>query len=160
MSKRIGLRTIPSIGAKVPCPSGEQFVNGGFETGDFTGWTHTGGWKIFPYDYHTGLYSAMTSADGVLEQDFSSPIPVACFKTFEVWVAGTYYAPCVLQCGSMYIDILYSDLTYTRIDWTAPSGAWTLINLLSYVEAGKKVTGVRFTWVRYNVLVDDASAVC
>jgi hypothetical protein len=26
-----------SIGGKVPCPSGEQIVNGGFETGDFTG---------------------------------------------------------------------------------------------------------------------------
>lgn len=107
LSRRIGLRTIPSIGAK-GCPSGEQVVNGGFETGDFTGWTKTGNanrWEVgtvgtdfglvvgacsSPVTPEEGSYMAFfhsISTDpmppktitGTLQQLFATPIPVACF---------------------------------------------------------------------------------
>jgi len=151
---------VQCIGAELVCPTGEQLVNGGFETGDFTGWTATGGWQVVSFDKHSGTYSAYTNSDGVLEQDFSEPIHVECFTVFEVYVAGTFGGGCPPLRGRMYIDILYSDLTYTRIDWQNPSGGWHLINLLDYVETGKKVKGIRFSWVANDVLVDDYSAVC
>jgi hypothetical protein len=55
-------------------------VNGGFETGDFTGWTRTGTTSISTSS-HTGTYAAMvgstspTNGDSTIAQTFTAPSP-------------------------------------------------------------------------------------
>jgi len=164
LSRRVGLRTMPSTGAKkaVACPSGEQIVNGGFETGDFTGWTSTGDWSMLTFKPHSGSYCAYTNTSPPLEQDFAIPIAGKCFKTFEAWVKADYQpGPCPPPLsGELYIDILYTDGTYTRVDYVSSGLVWVLINLLTVLETSKTVKGIRFTEVAYGVVVDDCSAVC
>ena len=145
------------------CPSGEQIINGGFETSDFTGWSAASNWHI---DFWSGGHSGSCFAysdygSGTLEQDFENPIPGECFTTFEVWGKGTYQGGCGQdEFGEMYIDILYTDDTYTRIDWTVLSAGWSLINLKASLVTSKTVKGIRFIRVAYYVGVDDCSAVC
>jgi hypothetical protein len=141
-----------SIGAKKPCPSGEQIVNGGFETGDLTGWTATGNitvvGNLFPQEgtYWAGIYDASLGLTGSLEQDFANTIPYECFgptSVFKLYVAaGLQISPPV--GGRVTIRIRYTDDTETIIEWerTAGNPGWNEIDLKSYIELGKTVKGL------------------
>src|SRR5207244_7996781 len=66
-----------SIGSSAPPPTG-GIVNGGFETGNFTGWTRSGSTAITTVS-HAGTYAALvgstapTSGDSSLVQTFTVP---------------------------------------------------------------------------------------
>lgn len=158
-SRRVGLRTIPSIGGKVPCPSGEQITNGGFETGDFTGWTavanHYGTGKLPTIETtilgevpHSGSYMAYFGDGGdwleaYIEQTLS--ILVECVQKFSVWKNGS--RPVSPPAGSISrFSIFYSDATTTTVthETTAPyHSEWEEIDLLPYLEAAKTIIKIR-----------------
>jgi len=165
LSRRIGLRTIGSIGGKVPCPTAgeEQFTNRGFEEGvDLPGWTQSAGWMA-DTGYVTappteGVYHACYPAVGyeptpgvpdTLEQLFATPIPVACFKATSLFSVDTAKAnnPWTLEDPLTWqVEVLYTDDTSTILDLLADADrTYVTHNLKDILTSGKKVKGVRVT---------------
>jgi len=133
-----------SMGKVSPCPEGEQITNGEFGTGDFTGWTNEEAAWIIGSNGYVGSYYATTESIGKsLEQSFATPILSSCFSEFSVAVKNDYVSPgCVTPeyRGILDIEIVYSDDTSTLIeDISYDDNDWHLIDLLSVLEAGKKV---------------------
>jgi hypothetical protein len=151
----------------VPCPEGEQIVNGGFETGDFTGWTNTG-WTINERYAgcndpaanigcpHTGQYSAYSySMAGLLRQDFATLIPVRCITSFGLWVETRHETTLII----VTIGYTEGDPTIVYLD-TAPN--WTYLDLLGYCEAGKTISYIEIWYQNsyYMGNIDDVSLIC
>jgi hypothetical protein len=150
------------------CISGEQVTNGGFETGDFTGWINSN-WSIHvravgcddPYGNvgcpHTGDYSAISySSLGVLHQDFVTPIPVRCIQSFGFWIqakGGDEGKP-------FTVTLAYTQGSPTIINLTADA-IWAYIDLLGSCEAGKSVVSIEITYQNssYVCNLDDVSLI-
>jgi len=160
---------VQSIGKPpLACPSGEQITNGGFETGDFTGWTATGDWVVSWEWAHSGLYGAMIltyyeTVSGTLRQNFATSIPVACFtatSAFEIWAIAL--SGCIPSITVQKIEIIYTDDSVTEIDLSGLSpGIWTRIDLKSVLQSGKTVKAIQIVVDAYDagLAVDDCSLV-
>lgn len=111
-------------------PEEERMVNGGLETGDFTGYTVAED-KIVTWVVHTGSYAArLYAVDGnYLRQTFDTPIPVANVKSLTFWGCTWYqYYPFV------NVMIGYTDGTKTVISVGATCvGGWEQWDLTSYL---------------------------
>jgi hypothetical protein len=149
---------MPSTGAKKPCPSGEQIVNGGFETGDTSGWTvlvssglvvqqwgeH---WGYQPYEGNYYYGTTFYGDYGTIEQTLLTPVPTSCFgasSVFNVHVLGTYDS-CQNVGGNVTVSINYSDGTKTDVYWEAEygnEGTWVELDLKPYLATGKTVTKI------------------
>jgi hypothetical protein len=161
MSRRIGLRTMPSIAAKRACPGAgvEQFVNDHFQTGDFTGYTQTNCFidngscsgsygSISPFQ---GSYDASCQAGGypetsTIQQMLSKPVDLACLTPMGIFrvVYADMGSPC--EPSTFVARILYSDGTYTDVILpTVPDNYWHSFNLIPYVAIGKKIQGLLVT---------------
>jgi hypothetical protein len=158
-----------SIGAKIPCPSGEQIVNGGFEKGDFTGWTYGttdgGSLPTITSDYsHSGTYSCWLYYDycrliaGWIRQDLVTSINVDCVKNFKLYIG--YYA----GTRKVKVTLIYTDGTEQNIEVTLAGdvevGYWDEVDLLSYLLTGKTVQAIKISnqvTGGSDILVDDVS---
>jgi len=135
---------------KPPCPSGEQIINGGFETGDFTGWVCTDGW-VTTDNPHSGVYCAEIWPSGSRElyQVLTSPIPVYCIASFDFWYR---------NAASTYFKVVYSDGTST--DWVPLPDVtdWTHYDILPHLDSSKMVSEIHFLngWVQ-PLYIDDVS---
>jgi hypothetical protein len=167
MSKRVGLRHVQSIGAKVRaaavCPEGEQFTNGSFGTGDWTGWTRNptdpNHWTLLGGGLPAALFQALLTdpigpihcprATGTLEQDFANVIPTSCFVAAAVFHVETYWTTDICNPVSpalWQVEVLYTDGTSTILDLTGdPVSTWVTHDLKAILQAGKTVKGIRFT---------------
>jgi len=174
LSKRVGLRHMQSIGAKKPlvCPSGEQIVNGGFETGNFTGWardpTDPDHWQVLTADARGGAppegsylaqFKALETdpvgprgcprATGTLQQDFANSIPYGCFVATSIFQVKTKWDTdrCHPVSPAVWkVEVLYTDGTSTSLDLSGDArGTWVTHNLKPILEAGKTVKGIKFT---------------
>jgi hypothetical protein len=163
-----------SISGKPPlvCPSGEQIVNGGFETGDFTGWTASNRWFASSSEWGdlvsppAGSYmacchsiegdppGASETITGTLEQIFATPIPVACFGLTSVFSIKTNWT--ALGCPprippTWQVEVEYTDGTSTVVDLSGdPVQTWTTHDLKAVLASGKTVKGIKFTAVIYG----------
>jgi hypothetical protein len=154
-------------------PTGEQFTNGEFETGDLTGWivegTHADGtptWEVRadaecqPDGLGLRAWLAAKGTDppgpigcpritGALRQELASPIPVECFTDSSVFKVQTKWGTDL--CNPVppevwQLEVLYTDGTSTVVDLTGdPQGVWVSHELKPVLVAGKKVKGVKFT---------------
>lgn len=134
--------------------SGEQITNGGFETGDFTGWTVTKGsnmiavqkkddyWSFI--DAYEGTYycGSKTNGDyGTIEQVLAEEVPVESVSKFEIHVLGGYdYSP--PSGGKVTVEIVYTDDTTTSVSWEATNenkNTWQTLDLKTYLESGKTI---------------------
>ena len=158
---------MPSIGAKgLVCPSGEQITNGGFETGDFTGWTYdpsnTGIWG----EAHSGSYAAWIRYDSCasigywIKQAFATPIPVECVKSFSLWITGW----CSGYNAIARVHVNYDDGTETVKDFSV---GWYYVvdfiqcsSLKTVLVAGKKIVSILIEADTCDISVDDVSLVC
>jgi len=150
LSRRVGLRRMQSIGGKgLVCPSGEQITNGGFETGDFTGWTQSG-FSIVSWGAHSGTYRAWveTLNTPYLSQDLANPVPQACLTVSSVvslWYKGSY-DECAELGTIVRARIVYTDDPETVVEHEttlAEHGIWVEIDLKPYVQSGKTVKRLR-----------------
>jgi len=134
----------------------EKVINGGFETDDFTGWTEGHGtwWgEIGNYipPYHDAGNCVMNIyQDQWVENTLPIAVPVANIHKFFVWLMSFNSTG-----ANIGIRITYSDDTYTQ--WTFFTGTnvdWHYIDLLSYCEAGKSVSKIKFTGLGGTLNVD------
>ena len=135
------------------CPSGEQNTNGGFETGDLTGWT-VGNQKAFPEGAHIysngageGTYyciiHATISPFTYTEQDFANEVPASCIKETSIF---QILIRCSLAGGKLWIYLVYTDASETEVIYTTTQDLiWETLNLKPYIEAEKTLKGIRLT---------------
>jgi len=162
LSKRIGLRHMQSIGGKgLVCPSGEQIVNGGFETGDFTGWTLEidGTYcSVSSTIKHSGAYSAYIKYNpclhigGAIKQTFSTAIQGACIESFTLWIYRW-------SADEITIEVGYSDGTVETWTEKPVSEVWTEVNLKAHLDLTKKVSYIQIHATGGTYYVDDISLV-
>lgn len=82
----------------------EQIVNGGFETGDWTGWTHTSSASISSSDPHSGTYCVHLEASGeYISQTLSTPILGSLVQSFGFYAKSAY--------NNFDVILNFSDLT-------------------------------------------------
>jgi hypothetical protein len=131
-----------------------QFItNGGFETGDFTGWSFpplAGYRQVVSTQSHSGTYSMMLHDDQTTgapqTQVIATPPDVGSIKQF-----GFYY-----KGGAGVVSILFSDGSHSNVSWSAVSN-WTYFNLLSWLQ-DSMLTHITFEAnIGSYVYIDDVS---
>ena len=149
------------------CVSGEHVTNGGFETGDWTGWTHSSGTSGIGSSYpHTGTYHARLWSNylggddweyGWMKQEFSEPIPTKCIIAFEFWAR-------IDQADSnIKITIHYNDGAETIIEDSVTSLSYTKFNYLNNLASNKMIKWIKIEYTGglsgSNVDFDDVSII-
>lgn len=146
------------------CPTGEQIVNGGFESA-FTGWVKTGSLEVVDYDKHGGVYSVRNPTgepEATLTQTLATPMPGSCVTDMHLWMMASYSASPPAG-GKIKVSIEYTDDTHDEAtkEITSPeTDTWVLFDLLSYVNATKTIESIVITFYLCNfssVWVDDVS---
>lgn len=134
---------------------GEKIVNGGFETGDDTGWDNENGYVVNT-DKHSGTYCLdMSLTNALLGQaaDFSPTITKSSIETFGFWYRGINGKE--FRCYLYYTDAIYSAHFETCVD-----NSWHYMDLLPYVTNGKSLKNFKILSVgSFFFLVDDFSLI-
>jgi len=142
----------------IPPECYQRFVNGGFETGDFTGW------ELYPssaYGQQVCALCARSAAAGCLlptlggglKQTFSPKPYGGNIEKFEFWFRSRYGNGVTLN-----IRVYYTDGQYTF--WAPYSGettAWRNVNLLGKLDKTKHVDYIVVWFAAY---VGDDDDVC
>jgi hypothetical protein len=133
----------------------EKIVNGGFETGDLTGWT-AGGAEVSTEEAHSGTYSCWLGmgCNASIEQILASPVFVNEIYSFGLWI----YPKTDGTVPAIYIE--YSGGGSTQYIPDCPENTWTYVDLVPYLEAGRAVSGIEIqmlTDVDWDTFVDDIS---
>ena len=133
-----------TVALTVTAPVGGGIVNGGFETGDLTGWTRTGTTSVVSSPVHSGAWAgrggstAATVGDSSLSQTFAVPAgggtlsfwyQVACHDTVSYdWATAT------LRDNATATTAALLPRTCTN------SGAWVQVSASLAAQAGHSVT--------------------
>jgi hypothetical protein len=124
----------------------EALVNGGFESGDLTGWSvdlsEGGSVAVVTMNPHSGQYCACITGLGILTQTFHG-IPTSSIRSITVWerTDDSNYLQTVELFYSDGVDELYGEIT----------NSWSLFDLTSQLEKGKVLVGIFLGgWTRLN----------
>ena len=135
----------------------EHIVNGGFETGDLTGWfvvvaqsdpfvqnitKRTGNYAL---ELQSGYY-------GCVAQSFSTLIPTNDVSSFGFWYKG------VFTSGDLHTIVSYSDSSTTEIIKYQVSD-WTYFDIKPYLNPNKLISriDIQTETTSGNIYVDDVS---
>ncbi|MEM3875276.1 MAG: hypothetical protein QXU45_09130 [Candidatus Bathyarchaeia archaeon] len=125
-------------------------VNGGFETGDFTGWTLAAA-SISDVYHHTGNYSCFLYGASYIQQNFSRPVRRGILVVWAYGPSASRYKPIYLVCEDIIVagDSLYASSS----DWynnTITVEAYVDENLIEH-----PIVGIRFEGDSNNPYVID-----
>ncbi len=118
------------------------FVNPGFETGTFYGWTRTGMAVRGPG--HTGTAAAVQNVSGcipvafTLQENFAALVPGRMITSFQFWYMGGDPNNGV----NPIVQVLYSDGTNSQTSLISP-GTWTMVKV--NVDTTKNVVGIEIS---------------
>lgn len=127
-------------------------TNGGFETGDFTGWICTDG-TVTGSNPHSGSWCAQVYPSGsrLLKQILATPIAVDDMSAFTFWFKDS---------DSCAFKIIYSDATDTGWLDITDQASWTERDVLSELTSGKTVTEIHIlNGYSQPLHIDDASLI-
>lgn len=136
----------------------EQIVNGGFETGDFTGWTITeGSPEVTSQEAYSGVYSACLPRDenvtSRIKQILSGyPVAQITSLTFAAKIenesGGSFTVKFYYSDGSTYED---TELVADNL-WNAP------FDVTEFLDPEKTLSGIEFYMAEPGTLyIDDVS---
>lgn len=149
--------------------SGEQIINGGFETNggyasqNITGWVIVGDWcavdQAHSYTVHSGSFCCMGGNNPIttnsLKQTLGTPVPVSAIKTFGFWLSYFPQYPDSVKAIIHYTDASTNEATFIC------TGSYAYCDLMSYLTAGKSVSAIEFQDLGTNgwgeVQIDDAT---
>lgn len=139
LSRRVGLKTIPSIGGKKPRPTEEKVTNRGFETGDTTGWPYLYGTvTVIAFDKYSGNYACRMQYSfpffGGIRQDININASEAVSSGFWAKNLGAFDA----MAG------YYTDVGVGYYGILIPTGTieWTWFDLISAIDTIELLGGV------------------
>jgi len=155
VSKKVGLvhvRSAAVVTAKCPPAGVQQFVNDHFQTGDFTGYTQSnmvidnGSCGMSPFIGSYDAEQAGSYKSVSLQQNLANPVSAICLTVGSVFQITTADLGAICQQGTQNARILYSDGSYTDVALN-PNGinTWVTYDLLPFVQAGKKISGLKWT---------------
>jgi hypothetical protein len=122
-----------AVGAS--CTFGSAIVNGGFETGDFTGWTQSG-WFIDTTNPNSGVYDASTGCSGASCTTVGDPNSAYVYQDVATTIGTTYDLSFFYDSGQ---DPTFgSELLVLWGDPTAPSLS-TVVDLVDVDTSGAYV---------------------
>lgn len=139
----------------------EQIVNGGFETGDFTGWTvgnddefDNNPPTISTAQKHSGTYSTKFEYNSAswVKRTFGTPIPVNTVSSLGYWVY------CATACLYPTTIISYSDDFSTIVGGSGdfPINTWVYVDLMPSLKAGRHITSIEISQLYwYDTWIDD-----
>jgi len=146
---------------EVSATSNEFIVNGGFETGDDTGWT--GRYYDVTSEFaHSGLYSLQIwSSDGGVWQDLTKPISSACIKNFGFWHR---------KISDYGVSLIYAVINYDSpepiiCDAVESTVDWQYYDIMPYIPANTQIESIMIWTAKVwgegweEVCVDDVSLV-
>ena len=103
-----------------PSEAVERIVNGGFETGDGTGWVLTGA-TITSAEKHSGTYSCtFVQNNGILQytcEGASGRFLGSQIKTWKLWAKGTIGKTLTIRLHVDSFDLLEGTYTFTTSNW-------------------------------------------
>jgi hypothetical protein len=148
----------PDLEPEEPEEPTEQIINGGFETGDGTGWSNTA--ENFtpefvndPVEAYEGSYYARLPYGAGIRQDLGIVMGA---DNIQNW---TVQAKAENDTATFEIKIMYDDSTSTI--WNEEVGTeWTEIDMKAHVVAGKTVSSFWFWFYHYGyVNIDQTTLV-
>lgn len=112
-----------------------DFVNSGFETGDFTGWTSGNGATVTNTESHSGSFSFSGLSNDFVSQSFTA-IDTSSISELSLWGK---------RSGGLFdsVTLTYSDNTTENVlvNTLGGSNDWTFVNLTNDLDPGKSLTG-------------------
>jgi len=142
------------IAPEVPCPTGEQIVNGDFEDGA-TGWTFDSANSSISTSYaHSPTHSVFTYSDGLGFHQSIDNLLVSCVQSLTFYTIAPYGTPATVTAKITYSDGSSSSRVINS------SGTWTQQDITDLLDAGKTITEIRFTSSTDNPThIDDVSLI-
>ena len=111
-----------------------MFVNPGFETGDFTGWTHGGG-AVTNAEAHSGAFSFSGFSSDNVSQTFAATATSSILQ-LSFWGK---------RNGGLFdlVILTYSDSSTENVlvNTLGRGNDWTFIDLTAELDAGKSLVG-------------------
>lgn len=127
--------------------SGNMFINNGFETGDFTGYSYHNSWVISSTQHNTGAYSAWIGqiSDSYLTQTInilSSTISIANLYAVSTGGSATVANPCEIK-----IYVAYSGHATTNSQFSVNNSTFTIIDFIGLIVSGYNITSISIEYV-------------
>jgi len=140
----------------VPPTCYERFVNGGFETGDLTGW-RVGACAADGYDVgweykHTGLYGlALFYLGCIAQHDFTVKPYTNYIQKFEYWFRAALGNGVTTNTYVYYTDRTWTFYTHN----SGPTTNWRRVNLLPSLANNKYIDYIQVKFAAYTGPGDD-----
>lgn len=132
----------------------KTIINGGFETGDFTGWYNSTSTEVTSSESHSGTYSAQLTSTSLIYQIDQYFIPCSNITSCGFWVKHNQ-----TETESIALTIQYTDETDDTPNFNVTSGSWQEIDVLPFINLTKTLEQIIWynNYENVTFYIDDVS---